>query len=494
MSVHQVLYIIPFLLSLLTLISSSDDCSEQNSYLWKVDTQPPLYLFGTMHVPYTKLWDFIPENVKTAFSSCDEVCLELRLSDDETRQELYNCQLLSGGVESVEEVLSKDMVQRIEQYLESIRKLFSKWLPQSGSPLLGGVDSDTMFKTMTNGWKNKRPVWILMLISSLTEENIINRNIPLLDLFMDNVAEKLGKEVQAMESPRDQCRPLNKISDEKVELALRVQLDYLEGQLAISPDKDQESNIYTYRCGDFKKLVLSTSFLPLPPLDNITVTSPTLTPNETAVLHSVEDYLWNQMVLRRNRRMANSIHSLLSNTRNKTYFVALGAGHYLSNSNVIQRLRRKGHTVEHIPVQKEIDGPTLPSNTVQLGDPNKRVIDLDATQGEETPRRDYPTLSPEANDRIWNYIKSKPPVAPPSEQQGDHRTARQSPLLTDATQEQGTPDSSNTHGDMWSQEVMDLFQYQEQSVSGSNSILVSTKLNTILLLALVAALSLSALW
>ncbi len=114
--------------------------SLQNSYLWKVDTQPPLYLFGTMHVPYTKLWDFIPENVKTAFSSCDEVCLELRLSDDETRQELYNCQLLPGGVESVEEVLSKDMVQRIEQYLESIRKLFSKWLPQSGSPLLGGVD------------------------------------------------------------------------------------------------------------------------------------------------------------------------------------------------------------------------------------------------------------------------------------------------------------------------------------------------------------------
>ncbi len=80
------------------------------------------------------------------------------------------------------------------------------------------------------------------------------------------------------------------------------------------------------RCGDFKKLVSSTSFLPLPPLDNITMTSPTLTPNETAVLHSVEDYLWNQMVLRRNRRMANSIHSLLSNTRNKTYFVALGAG------------------------------------------------------------------------------------------------------------------------------------------------------------------------
>ncbi len=96
------------------------------------------------------------------------------------------------------------------------------------------------------------------------------------------------------------------------------------------------------------------------------------------------------------------------------------------------------------------------------------------------------------------------PVEPPSEEQGDHRTVRQSPLLTGATQEQGTlqihefpavknPDSSK-HADMWSQEVMSLFQNQEQSMSGSNSILFSAKLNTILLLALIAVLSLSTLW
>ena len=82
--------------------------------------------------------------------------------------------------------------------------------------------SDTMFNEMTSDWKKKRPVWILMLISSLTEENIKNRNIPLLDLFMDNVAENLGKKVQAMESPRDQCRPLNKISNEKVRVGYYV--------------------------------------------------------------------------------------------------------------------------------------------------------------------------------------------------------------------------------------------------------------------------------
>ncbi len=92
-----------------------------------------------MHVPYTKLWSHIPENVKTAFSSCDEVCLELRLSDRDTRQELANCQYLPNSVESVKEVLSLEMVERIDAYLQSIKQLFSKWLP-SGSPLLGGTD------------------------------------------------------------------------------------------------------------------------------------------------------------------------------------------------------------------------------------------------------------------------------------------------------------------------------------------------------------------
>ncbi len=58
----------------------------------------------------------------------------------------------------------------------------------------------------------------------------------------------------------------------------------------------------------------------------------------------------------------------------------------------------------------------------------------------------------------------------------------------------GTVLGPDEHADMSSQEVIELSRYKEQSMSGSNSILFSAKLNTILLLALVAALSLSALW
>ena len=69
---------------------------------------------------------------------------------------------------------------------------------------------------MVGDWEEKRPIWILYTLSSLTEENIRLRKIPLLDLFMDNAAEGLGKRVQAVETARDQCRPLNKLNNEQV--------------------------------------------------------------------------------------------------------------------------------------------------------------------------------------------------------------------------------------------------------------------------------------
>lgn len=76
--------------------------------------------------------------------------------------------------------------------------------------------SDNLFNAMVGDWESKRPIWILYMLSSLTEENIRLRKIPLLDLFMDNAAQRMGKRVQAVETAKDQCRPLNKLSNEQV--------------------------------------------------------------------------------------------------------------------------------------------------------------------------------------------------------------------------------------------------------------------------------------
>jgi hypothetical protein len=37
------------------------------SFLWEIESNPPSYFFGTIHVPYTRVWDAIPHNAKKAF-------------------------------------------------------------------------------------------------------------------------------------------------------------------------------------------------------------------------------------------------------------------------------------------------------------------------------------------------------------------------------------------------------------------------------------------
>ena len=73
-----------------------------------------------------------------------------------------------------------------------------------------------MFQRMSSGWEGKRPIWTLFMLSSMTEENIVRRHVPLLDLFLDNAAEGMGKRVQAVESVNDQCRPLNRLKTDQV--------------------------------------------------------------------------------------------------------------------------------------------------------------------------------------------------------------------------------------------------------------------------------------
>ena len=93
------------------------------------------------------------------------------------------------------------------------------WLGETSSGVssfFGRRLSDQLFNAMVSGWERKRPIWILLMLSSITEQNIRMRTIPMLDLFLDNAAAGMGKRVQAMETPRDHCRPLNRLTTKQV--------------------------------------------------------------------------------------------------------------------------------------------------------------------------------------------------------------------------------------------------------------------------------------
>lgn len=192
--------------------------SQQNSYLWRVVVSPPVYIFGTLHLPYTSMWNDIPINVKNSFSESQQLFLELQLSNEETSIGLQNCQILSNDRE-IDEVLSPDLITRIENYLDKIHRLFPIWLNEGSQSNLirGGLSfSDQLFASVTHNWRQKKPIWVLALISSLTEDNIIQRKTPVLDFFLDNAARNLGKELGALETVNDHCQPLNRLEDDQV--------------------------------------------------------------------------------------------------------------------------------------------------------------------------------------------------------------------------------------------------------------------------------------
>ena len=186
---------------------------DQNSFLWRVRRDPPAYFFGTIHVPYTRVWDYIPENAKQAFRNSENIFFELDLTDTYTISTLSNCQMLPGG-ENLSDVLPNSMFQRLERHLEYVRTMLPTWMTaqQRGR----GLYADYLFNAIAGNWERKRPVWVMLMVNSLTEADIRSRGIPVLDLYLAQEAMRSNKRTGAVERVEEQCVPLNGLNFSQV--------------------------------------------------------------------------------------------------------------------------------------------------------------------------------------------------------------------------------------------------------------------------------------
>ncbi|KAK3566257.1 hypothetical protein QTP86_030531, partial [Hemibagrus guttatus] len=186
---------------------------ELNSFLWTVKRpapQPPSYLFGTIHVPYTRVWDFVPESSKRAFHSSTSVFFELDLTDPITVSKLASCQLLPNG-ESLRSLLPRDIYLRLKRHLDYVRHMMPAWVRAEQR-----FYADYLFKAIAGDWERKRPVWVMLMVNSLTEWDVRWRGAPVLDLFLAREAERMGKKTGAVEDVEEQCHPLNGLSFSQV--------------------------------------------------------------------------------------------------------------------------------------------------------------------------------------------------------------------------------------------------------------------------------------
>ncbi|XP_022250362.1 metalloprotease TIKI1-like isoform X1 [Limulus polyphemus] len=318
------------------------------SFLWSVNKDPPSYFFGTIHVPYTRVWDHIPASAKHAFQQSDNVFFELDLMDPYTFSALSNCQLLPQGKNLVD-VLPKELYRRLKSHLEYVKVMLPSWL--TADQRNRGLYADYVFNMMTFNWERKRPVWVMLMVNSLTESDVKSRGIPVLDLYLAQEAEKLNKRTGAVEHPEEQCLPLNGLNFTQVIFALNQTLFQHEnirsGEVQVT--YTTEDLIRHYNCGDLNAVIFNHDSTSVPNLVNTSLLS-----SDISIAKAIDDYFKNELIFKRNKRMAERVSELLNVYPDKSFFFAFGAGHFLGNDTILDFMKSQGYEIEHIGANEKL--------------------------------------------------------------------------------------------------------------------------------------------
>ncbi|XP_004742362.1 metalloprotease TIKI1 isoform X1 [Mustela nigripes] len=323
--------------------------TELNSFLWTIKRDPPSYFFGTIHVPYTRVWDFIPDNSKEAFQQSSIVYFELDLTDPYTISALTSCQMLPQG-ENLQDVLPRDIYCRLKRHLEYVKLMMPSWMTpdQRGK----GLYADYLFNAIAGNWERKRPIWVMLMVNSLTEVDIKSRGVPVLDLYLAQEAERLRKQTGAVEKVEEQCHPLNGLNFSQVIFALNQTLLQQESLRAgsLQIPYTTEDLIKHYNCGDLSSVIFSHDSSQVPNFINAT-----LPPQERVTAQEIDSYFRQELIYKRNERMGKRVKALLEEFPDKGFFFAFGAGHFMGNNTVLDVLRREGYEVEHAPAGRPIN-------------------------------------------------------------------------------------------------------------------------------------------
>ncbi|KAM4808274.1 metalloprotease TIKI1 [Rhinophrynus dorsalis] len=323
--------------------------SQLNSFLWTIKRDPPSYFFGTIHVPYTRVWDFIPENSKSAFQQSNIVYFELDLTDPYTISALTSCQMLPQG-ENLQSVLPRDIYRRLKRHLEYVKLMMPSWMTpdQRGK----GLYADYLFNAIAGNWERKRPVWVMLMVNSLTEVDIKSRGVPVLDLYLAQEAERLKKRTGAVEQVEEQCHPLNGLNFSQVIFALNQTLLQQESLRAgsLQVPYSTEDLIKHYNCGDLNSIIFNHDSSQVPHFINST-----LPPQERITAQEIDTHFRQELIYKRNERMGKRVKDLLEEFPEKSFFFAFGAGHFLGNNTVIDVLKRYGYNVQHTPAGRSVN-------------------------------------------------------------------------------------------------------------------------------------------
>jgi len=326
------------------------DVKEEKTFLWRIDSYPPSYFFGTIHVPYTRVWDAVSENTKKAFKASDKVYFELDLTNPYTIAALTSCQLLPRGL-NLSQVLPPDVYKRLKDHLVWVKGEMQTWITadQAGR----GLYADYLYNAITGNWERKRPVWAMLMVNGLTASDIASRGFPVLDLFLAQLAEQQNKKIGAVERVEEQCLPLNGLTYGQVIFALNQTLQQHEDIRfgRTKPRYTTDDLIQNYQCGNLNSVVFNqdTAQVPLLTARN------QLNMAEQKIASEIDSYFKDHLIYKRNRRMGGRVIELLLNNPGSSFFFAFGAGHFVGENTIVDVVRNAGFNVEQVQPGDDLD-------------------------------------------------------------------------------------------------------------------------------------------
>jgi uncharacterized protein YbaP (TraB family) len=269
-------------------------------FFWRVDGAVPCYLFGTFHLPDERVTDLHPD-VERALADCDALFTEQAMDTMMWPAPLQATFLPAG--QTLHDIAPDEMVQRVLRRL-GMRDPAS-WPLWSKRPLL-----------------QMRPA--LLSVQVFTKPGSGER----LDSMIYCEAKSAGKQVDGLETIDEQLAVFEGLGLDGEVARLKVTLDLLDDYERRGLDL-REQMIQAYCDGDTKRMA--------------------------AFFDAIGDAgdVWAElnrtMRTDRNLRMAERIDRHLHAEPQRRFVFAVGAGHLIGETNVVDLLRARGYTVTRVP-------------------------------------------------------------------------------------------------------------------------------------------------
>lgn len=266
-------------------------------FLWRIETEgKPSYLCGSVHLMSKDQFP-LPAAIENAFENADNLVVEVDISSgNEIVQDPSAMMQMYYESRTVKDVLPPDIYKKTEEIFEELNL-----------PLV-----------MFNSFKP----WVLATTIVQTRMEQLGYTADLgLDLYFLRQAHKTGKPVLQLETAGAQITMMSSLSEEL--------------QIAMLKDSLNDMGNFT---DELKGMFKAWSTGDTKAMKEI-VEEDGLQTKERKELHQI-------LLTDRNREMAAKIAAWLENPaaeKGTSYFIVIGAGHFVGEGNIREELARRGH-------------------------------------------------------------------------------------------------------------------------------------------------------